>query len=128
MSDSRYPTGAPLDRIRALLTLRVEGASLRQVARDVGMSPSGLQKLLDGSEPYTPTRRKLERWYVRESGRAYGVLDTETAAAAIELLLQDLPLHARPTAADRVRALLDELYSAIGKRPRWLDHLLENGR
>jgi len=59
------PTACPVraDEIRAALWLCLKGASLRQTAREVGMSPTGLSNFLNGAKPYTPTVRKLRKWY-----------------------------------------------------------------
>jgi len=51
------------DEIRAALWAYLEVASLRQTAREVGMSPTGLSNFLNGAKPYTPTVRKLRTWY-----------------------------------------------------------------
>jgi hypothetical protein len=40
-----------------------EVRSLRQLAREVGMSPTGLTEFLDGTEPYWKTIDKVVRWY-----------------------------------------------------------------
>jgi transcriptional regulator with XRE-family HTH domain len=78
------------ERVRQAVTRAVLATSLRQVARDVGMSPSGLDKYLTGiSEPYSQTRRKLEQWYVRNAAAHDGISDA-TAAAALTLLLDGI--------------------------------------
>ncbi|HEX8674698.1 MAG TPA: hypothetical protein VF710_22545 [Longimicrobium sp.] len=75
------------EQMRQAVTRAVLNTSLRQVARDVGMSPSGLDKYLMGiSEPYSQTRRKLEEWYVRDAVAHDGISDA-TATAALTLLL-----------------------------------------
>jgi hypothetical protein len=51
------------DEIRAALWRYLDGESLRQTAREVGMSPTGLSNFLNGAQPYTPTVRKLRKWY-----------------------------------------------------------------
>jgi hypothetical protein len=51
--------------IRAALAEAIERTSLRAVARNLDMSPSGLRKFLDGTEPYTPTMRRVREWYSR---------------------------------------------------------------
>ncbi len=43
----------------------MHGTSLRQAAREIGMSPTGLQKFLHGGEPYVKTVRKLSLWRER---------------------------------------------------------------
>src|SRR3712207_8645938 len=52
------------------------------VSRQAGMSASGLQKFLEGGQPYTATRRRLERWFVLHGP---GRLETGlTAASALD--------------------------------------------
>jgi hypothetical protein len=52
-----------IDEIRAALRRHLDEASLRHAAREVGMSPTGLSKFLDGAEPYLPTVMKLRAWH-----------------------------------------------------------------
>jgi hypothetical protein len=40
-------------------------ASLRQASREIGMSPTGLQNFLNGTEPHVTTLRKLHDWHER---------------------------------------------------------------
>ncbi|HEX9939764.1 MAG TPA: hypothetical protein VGB15_21695, partial [Longimicrobium sp.] len=58
-----------LERLRETVRLRVEATSLRAVARQVGMSPSGLEKFLAGGTPYAGSRQKLQDWWEREGSR-----------------------------------------------------------
>lgn len=55
-----------LGEIRRALQLYLDEASLRQAAREVGMSPTGLSKFLDGAEPYARTVKKLRAWYTAQ--------------------------------------------------------------
>jgi hypothetical protein len=56
------------------------------------MSPRGLQKFLDGVEPYSATRRKLERWYVHETASGYASATGQDAGlAALRVLTQPVP-------------------------------------
>lgn len=105
---------ASVDILRQAASWSVSAASLRQVAREVGMSPSGLQKFLDGSSPYSATRKKLARWYVRRGHEP----DVHAALAALEVLVQDLPPVERLQAMDR--ALVALARSRIGKSPSWM--------
>lgn len=98
--------------------------SLRGVAREVGMSPSGLQKFVDGSVPYLTTRRKLEQWFVREAARGEGEVESGVALAAVALLVRDLPSARRPRAVRQLVAGLEAAYDAEEEpRPSWLDAL-----
>lgn len=88
------------------------------------MSPTGLQNFLHGSRPYTATRRKLERWYVRESAAGGGELDLDAALAAVHVLLQDLPATRRPDARRRLVERLEEVYGELRQAPPgWLRRL-----
>jgi hypothetical protein len=40
----------------------VARASLRRIARELGMSPNGLRDFLQGAMPRPPTRARVERW------------------------------------------------------------------
>ena len=95
----------------------VSATSLRQVARDVGMSPTGLRKFLSGASPFSATRRKLERWYVRR-GRAP---DVHSALAALEVLVLDLPPAERIGAMERIVDNMER--SRTGKSPGWIRQL-----
>lgn len=119
--------GLPLERLREAVAGGVEATSLRQVARAVGMSPSGLQKFLDGATPYSGTRRKLERWYVRESAVTYGAeLGGGTALAALRVLTQDLPAHSEQHALEEILASLEHAHRVAHRSmPGWLREVRE---
>jgi len=57
-----------LERFRIALEAAISRSSLRAVAEEVGMSPSGLTKFLDGASPYGKTVERLQSWYIREVG------------------------------------------------------------
>jgi hypothetical protein len=57
-----------LERFRIALDNEIARTSLRAVARRVRMSPSGLTKFLDGSNPYGHTVARLREWYYGEAG------------------------------------------------------------
>ncbi len=59
-----------VDGIRTALRRHLDAVSLRQAAREVGMSPTGLSKFLEGSEPYMPTVMKLRAWHAAHSAGA----------------------------------------------------------
>lgn len=71
-------------KMRAAIDNRIVATSLRAAARAVGMSPSGLQKFLDGSPPGSITVEKLLRWYARETGNPFacGLPSGRAAGAA----------------------------------------------
>lgn len=54
-----------IGRLRDAASAYVESTSLRQAAREIGMSPTGLGNFLSGTEPYLTTVRKLRDWHER---------------------------------------------------------------
>lgn len=115
----------PIDKIREAARLSVEASSLRRTARAVGMSPTGLQGFLGGSEPYGPTIQKLQEWYVREESRKPAQLTQETARAAVWLLVRHLPEPQRDRAVQRILEALAAESDGAGL-PAWLDALRED--
>ena len=115
---------ASLDTLREAARLFVDATSLRQAARAIGMSPTGLRGFLDGADPYVKTARKLAEWYVREAQREHAVLTAETAAAALDLLTRYLPVHRRDAASAELVAVLHR-HSVHGSAepPAWLAEL-----
>jgi hypothetical protein len=57
-----------IGEIRNALLDNVDRSSLRQTAREVGMSPTGLSNFLFGAEPYLPTLAKLGKWLPHARG------------------------------------------------------------
>jgi transcriptional regulator with XRE-family HTH domain len=56
-----------LDMLRDAARRRVEDTSLRQTAREIGMSHPALRDFLNGSQPYGPNLNKLRDWFGRET-------------------------------------------------------------
>lgn len=115
---------ASLDALRQAARLFVDSTSLRQAARNIGMSPTGLRGFLDGADPYVKTARKLAEWYVREAGRHQTGLTVETAAAALDLLTKHLPMARREAAAaELVEVLHRHCIRSATPPPQWLTEL-----
>lgn len=114
----------PVDELREVIAARLASMSLRSVARAVGMSPSGLQKFVDGAVPYLPTRQKLERWYVRETAEYHGGMTLAAALAAVRVLIDDLPPPRQERAAQELVSTLARLYGEEDARPTWLEELI----
>jgi hypothetical protein len=77
------------ERYRLALRDAIARSTLRAVAKSVGMSPTGLQNFLDGTNPYGKTRERLRFWYFREAGfSSYAV---EDAAYILRRLVGTLP-------------------------------------
>lgn len=117
----------PVAVLRQALKAETASTSLRNASRMVGMSPTGLQKFLDGGHPYSATRRKLERWYVLHGpGRLPSTLRGDSALAILRVLVQDLaPVRHRPTMETLLESMEAAYAAAQLPRPRWLDDLSE---
>jgi hypothetical protein len=94
--------------IRSLAGEHVERTSLRAVASQVGMSPSGLSKFLGGAAPYQKTVGKLESWYLlQQDGELHAEgPSAKVAAVAVRLLARIAPPSMR-------QGFLDELLVAL---------------
>jgi len=89
MSKSGGVTAEDLERFRIALENEIARTSLRALARTVGMSPSGLQKFLDGGNPYGRTVARLREWYYSEAG-VHGT-PPELIAAQLRRFVVTLP-------------------------------------
>lgn len=105
-----------VDHIRAIAQTRMHATSLRAVARQVGMSPSGLSKFLAGARPYSKTLARLRAWYLWQSEQP-ATLSPEETLAALQLLTAPLPISRRPEAAAVVVAGIRNCFG--GTPPRW---------
>jgi len=115
---------ATVHHLRETAAARVESTSLRGVAREIGMSPTGLKKFLLGTAPYSPTLRRLRKWYIQHAALPTGEVSQHDASAALAVLTHDLPPEPRRTAADCVLDCLAKGYDASGRgRPRWVADL-----
>lgn len=119
-----------VEELREAAARAVDATSLRKVATAIEMSPTGLRSFLDGGDPYSGTRRKLDLWYVRETAREWGASD-DTAAAAISILLQRIPDERAAVLRKRILALLRDDFRERGEPPPgWLERAAdedENG-
>lgn len=88
------------------------------------MSAPGLQHFLDGGMPQRRTLRKLAAWYVLW---AYPLSRRPALAplVAVAVLVENLPLHARPVAVRELVEVARRRHDRAGTLPRWLDLLLE---
>lgn len=59
------PARIPTEALRYTVGRAIQESSLRHVASQVGMSPTGLKKFVMGTAPYSPTLRRLRVWYLR---------------------------------------------------------------
>ena len=112
-------------RMRDTIAARVENTSLRSVAREMRMSPSGLKKFLDGAAPYSPTMRRLRQWFLQYGSDQTGEVQADEAEAALKVLVHDLTGAARRDTAVSILEQLGRAYEASGKpRPAWLTEMI----
>ena|ERR1700741_2432862 len=120
------PAAAPVDRVRERVAVRVQTTSLRSVARQVGMSPSGLEKFIAGGSPYSRNREKLQQWWLREGSLPRSDVTMAGVEAALVALLRDLPAPRRTAAMIQMVRSLRGLYDAQGGPcPPWLAELTD---
>jgi hypothetical protein len=118
------PRSASIRHVREAAAARVENTSLRNVAREIGMSPMGLRNFLHGTEPYAPTLRRLRNWYVRYAATRSGNVQLEDATAALSLLVHDLAPAPRREAAATVLDAVGRGYEQSGvTKPAWVAEL-----
>jgi hypothetical protein len=107
--------------LRRAVRDEVAATSLRTISRQTGMTAAGLQKFIEGGQPYTATRRRLERWYVLHGPGRHQGASGGGALAVLRVLVQDLsPARHRPTLELLVKSIEDAYSSAELPPPRWL--------
>jgi hypothetical protein len=106
-----------LARIREALGIAIERKTLRFVASQVGMSPTGLQQFLAGSKPYGKTKERVRAWFYREA--AMDALAPEDAVQFLRRFVGTLPEPNRAIA--RLLDALESLYRDEGMyAPDWV--------
>lgn len=114
---------AGFDLLREIAAGGVRNTSLRNVARQLGMSPSGLSKVLGGSRSQAATRRRLERWIVWNRARG-GEPRVPPAEYAARVLVHGLPSRRQPHALSLLAETLARSFSEAGVDvPDWLAQL-----
>lgn len=121
MPDRPSTAGIDLDTLREAAREAVDASSLRAVAREIGMSPTGLDRILKGSQPYRAITRKLNDWYLRTMRVRGQRLGPETAREVLSLLTDHLPPDERGGAMEEVlEALRSRTARAGAAVPPWL--------
>ena len=115
----------PVAMLRQAVRAEVAHTSLRNVSRQAGMSAFGLQKFLDGGQPYVATRRQLERWFILHGPSRHDTgLTAGSALAILRDLVQDLAAQRhRSTLELLVLSLADAYHSADLAEPAWLSEV-----
>lgn len=110
--------GTPESRLRAAVALRVQQTSRRRVASEIGLSPRGVWKFLQGARPHPQTRQKLERWYQDVALEEEGVSYVE----ALHVLIESIPPEYQSQAVAELAAFLQDLHARFGAAlPRQLE-------
>ena len=118
--------GLAPSRLRETVARWAEQTSLRQAARETGMSPTGLRKVLDGTRLHASTERKLVSWYMRHVAQqgGWGALDADTAATARELPTAGIPPGQRQALREAFLAMAEDGYRKANLPiPAWVESL-----
>ncbi len=95
-----------LPAIRIALARAEATTSLRHVAREVGLTPSGLRKIIEGeAAPYTRTMGKLQRWYAHQAAGTSEAGSSAAKESAWAVLLADF----LPEERERIRAVMADV-------------------
>lgn len=122
MQQQDVPNPQDMGAVRDAARSAVTTSSLRSVARDVGMSPSGLDRFIAGSHPYPGTARRLGEWYLRTMQARGERLHADTARQVLALLTEHLPASEREGAVQDVLTILRGRTARSGSpMPPWLD-------
>lgn len=114
------PRNSVVSKTRELVRRATETRSILAVAKELGISHTGLKYFLDGGTPRSAVTAKLRHWVMRTSSA-----DSRDRALAAELAFETL-IESLPTAgrAKAVRSLLTALaaaYEGAGDPiPTWL--------
>ena len=117
---------ASVETLREAARTFMDATSLRQAARDIGMSPTGLRGFLDGAAPYVKTERKLRAWYLREANRGVQAVSPEAASNALKLLVNHFaPAYGREAMMELIDVLERRARDSQTPIPAWVGELLE---
>lgn len=112
-----------IDQLRRMVNRRIAESSLRQVAKSIRMSPSGLQKFADGSDPYAKSLVKLRAWRARLAVASGTPVQREDADSALQLLTTGLEAESK---AQVILDALDLFGRAYGDEPpAWIPEVRE---
>ena len=115
----------PVAVLRGALRHAAEESSYRNVAREVGLSARAVQLFVEGdSSPRARTLSRVRNWYLRRAAGDTSETSRETAAAAIFVLLGDLPSPHRESTATAMLDLIESIYrEQRAAPPAWLRDL-----
>lgn len=113
----------PLSAIRDAVERRIRGSSLRRVAAEVELSPSGLTHFLEGAEPYRATFERLRLWFCAQPENV-DTMSSGQARLALRMLVAGVPVERRATAYHLVLDTLTQAYG--GSPPTWAMELRDD--
>lgn len=116
----------PVASLRAAVEAELATVSLRQAAREIGLSPNALKNFLRGASPRLTTRARLERWLLSRPGtrRPLGV---QRFLRLVGELAPDLPsAEAKALGRELSRLVLDAYQRHRVPPPRWVRELVQH--
>ena len=115
----------PVEVLRDFAKSQAETSSIRNVADEVGLSHSALHKFILGrTNPQPRARRLLGLWYLEKVEQAHDIDVARPYAAALEILLSEIPAEQRRAAEEGVLETLAKVHAPTGEpQPRWLELL-----
>lgn len=97
---------AEITAMREAAARNVDQYGLRRIARQIGMSPSGLKKFLKGAAPYRKTLHKVSEWSARAA-----VEDTRSPRdVLVDELVETVPEGARDHAREQIVRILEQAF------------------
>jgi hypothetical protein len=116
---------ASIEALRVAVEGRAEETSLRQTAREIGMSAPGLSLFLNGSSPRPITLEKIRAWHLAAAGPDVPVESARTALHALVCHL--LPGDGRVRMIRKILATMAQQHRRQGRPfPPWLARLSED--
>jgi hypothetical protein len=114
----------PVEAIRREAAMARDAASLRSVAREVGLSPMGLHNFIRGrGQLQARTVRKLNSWYAARMARHLPEGEDE-ARAALTILAGYFSERARPIRALQLLEVMEQGFRDEGAQvPAWVDSI-----
>lgn len=120
----------PVEVLREFVRDQAELSSVRQLAAEIGLGRTTLHSFVTGeTTPHPRVRRLIALWYLQKMEQSSGSDAVKPYAAALEILLADLPAERRSSAKQELVELLTQTHSAEGRAaPRWLEWLRKDTR
>ena len=123
---SRGVPTLPVPLLRDAVGRETARLSLRRAAKDIAISPNGLRNFLNGSEPRSATRTRLEGWLARQ-GRVTRPPNVAQLVRLVGELSADLSPQQTLALGRDIGALLAEAYETRRlAAPRWVHELVRH--